>query len=110
MKNSFLKFKRFIEKLWRAYKQGNMVLKKLSRDHTCPLGIYRVAGCRIKELHNHTFMLSGKINNKWYGVLMKVEESKLYGDSLKKIEVLDLKYDKNKVTRLRAGEEGDDRG
>lgn len=41
-----------------------------------------------------------KENNKWYGILLFVEESKLGIDSTKKIEIIDLRYQKETINEI----------
>ena len=45
-------------------------------------------------------ILRNKINNKWYGAILVISERKLEISSDKKIEIIDLRYQKGKIEEL----------
>lgn len=45
-------------------------------------------------------IIRNKINNKWYALLLKITEDKLGFSSSKKIEILNLRYQKDKIKDL----------
>ena len=45
-------------------------------------------------------ILRNKINNKWYGAILVISERKLEISSDKKIEIIDLRYQKDKIEEL----------
>ena len=52
------------------------------------------------EKFDNNAIWRNKINNKWYGLLLTVTEDKLKIESDKVIEIIDLRYEKDKIEKI----------
>lgn len=48
----------------------------------------------------HAAIWRNKDNQKWYGLVMTLEENKLFGESKELVEIIDLRYQKNEVDKV----------
>lgn len=75
------------------FKQSKEVIKYIKEKYNDDLEFL------WKKFDNNAIWRN-KTNNKWYGILLTITEDKLKIDSNKEIEILDLRYQKDKIQNI----------
>lgn len=75
------------------FKQSKQVIEYIRKKYNDELEF-------LWEKFEETAIWRNKQNNKWYGLIMKIPESKIGLDSEKVIEAIDIRYKKNETDKI----------